>query len=641
MDRKLTAILCADVFGYSRLMGEDEEATLRTLSAYRKIIDQLIENHRGRFVNSAGDSVLAEFLSVVEAVNCALEIQNALKAENTGLPPERRMEFRIGINLGDVMVEGEQLYGDGINIAARLESMAEPGGICISGTVHDQVRYKFPLVYEDIGEQAVKNIAHPVRVWRVKLDGAAAPPRRRPLRRMLKRGGGLSLAGIVIAIATFLIVQHVSLKPPHTSASIPPQHPHPNPLPQNSGRGAEALPLPSIPSIAVLPFTNLSGDPGQEYFSDGLSDQLITQLSWVPHLFVIARASSFSYKGKAVTIQQVGRELGVRTILEGSVLKAGDRLRVNAQLADATNGAILWTRSFDHPLKDIFAMQDDIVRSIVTTLGLFFKLDILQVGTILREDRGTANPEASDAMLRASESFWKFTKEGNAKARQQDQKAITLDPNYAEAYAALGWTYEQDVGYRWSHDPAGDLKRASVLARKALALDDSNTLALVLVSDNDRISGKFDEAVKDAQRAVENDQNYSWGYFFLAAALNADGRPGDAVPTLQKAIRLDPMLEDFFAGQLGLSYLSMRQYQQAIAAFRHHAAGYPTDFYSHVNLAIAYTELGRDQDARAEAAEVMRLNPQFTLIPPEKGSWNKDQTLARRDYADLRKAGLK
>jgi adenylate cyclase len=286
LERKLTAILCADVYGYSRLMGKNEEATLRTLSAHRKIIDRCMENYHGRFVNAAGDSVLAEFASVVEAVNCAVEIQCALKAENEPLPLERRMEFRIGINLGDVMVEGEQIYGDGVNVAARLESLAHPGGICISGTVYEQVRDKLGLAYEDHGEQAVKNIARPVRVWRVLLDQAAAShDGMHQRKRHYWRGGVLSLAGVAIAIATFVVVQHVSLKPPKTSASIP-LHEKP------------ALPLPSTPSIAVLPFTNLSGVPGQEYFSDGVTDYLITNLSRIPGLFVIARNSSFSYKTK-------------------------------------------------------------------------------------------------------------------------------------------------------------------------------------------------------------------------------------------------------------------------------------------------------------------------------------------------------
>src|SRR5215831_15881086 len=324
-------------------MGEDEEATLRTLSAYRKIIDQLIEHHRGRFVNSAGDSVLAEFLSVVEAVNCAIEIQNALKTENTGLPPERRMEFRVGINLGDVMVEGEQIFGDGVNVAARLENLADPGGICISGIVHDQVRGKLTLSYQDLGSQRVKNIAEPVHVWRVVLDGhtLSRPGAGRFSGRNLWRRGVLSLTGLAVIVGTIVIVQHLSFILPRTKASIP-------------ALEKPAPPLPSVPSIAVLPFTNLSGDPQQDYFSDGITDDLITDLSRIPNLFVIARSSSFIYKGKAEKAQTIGRELGVKYLLEGSVRKAADELRLNAQLVDAATGNELWAQRYDRPMRDIF-----------------------------------------------------------------------------------------------------------------------------------------------------------------------------------------------------------------------------------------------------------------------------------------------
>jgi adenylate cyclase len=290
LERKLTAILCADVYGYSRLMGEDEEATPRPLTSYRKLIDSLIEQHRGRFVNSAGDSVLAEFASVVNAVQCAVEIQNILKTENASLPSERRMEFCIGINLGDVIV-------DGVNVAARLENLAEPGGICIAANVYDQIKHKLRLSYEDLGEQTVKNIAEPVRVLRVMPEGGAATTTKAAERSLRKhwRGGVFSLAGLALIGAVIVFVQHLSLRPPNTTASIPPAQ-------------APALPLPDKPSIAVLPFANMSGDHEQEYFSDGITDDLITALSRLPDLFVIARTSSFTYKGNAVKAQELSRE---------------------------------------------------------------------------------------------------------------------------------------------------------------------------------------------------------------------------------------------------------------------------------------------------------------------------------------------
>jgi len=344
VERKLTAIRCADVHGYSRLMGDNEEATVRTLSSHRTIVDRLIEQHHGRFVNSAGDSVLAEFASVVNAVECAVEIQTTLKAENASLPPELRMDFRIGVNLGDVVVDGEQIYGDGINVAARLESLAEPGGINISGTVHEQVRDKLALGYEDLGEQSIKNIARPVRVFRVLPEAGAATTRKtRRVQRKYVRRGALSLAGLAIIAATIVLVQHVSLKPPHTSASIPPAQ---SPAPA----------LPDRRSIAVLPFANLSGDPQQEYFSDGITDDLITDLSRVPGLFVSDRSSTFAYKGKPAKVQEVGRELGVKYVLEGSARKAADRVRINVQLVDASTGDQVWSQRYDRQLHDIFGL---------------------------------------------------------------------------------------------------------------------------------------------------------------------------------------------------------------------------------------------------------------------------------------------
>ncbi len=389
MERKLTAILCADVFGYSRLMGENEEATLRTLSSHRKLIDSLIEQHHGHFVNSAGDSVLAEFASVVNAVQCAVEIQTTLKGENANIPPERRMEFRIGVNLGDVMVDAEQIYGDGVNVAARLESLAEPGGICISGTVHEQVRDKLALSYEDAGEQEVKNIARPVRVFRVMLEGVAvtrttADATERSLRKHW-RGGVFSIAGLAIIVATIVFVQHLSLRPPNTTASIPTAQ-------------SPALTLPDKPSIAVLPFSNMSGDREQEYFSDGITDDLITALSRLSDLFVIARTSTFTYKGKAAKVQDVSRQLGVKYILEGSVRKEADQVRITAQLVDATTGADLWAQHYDRPLRDIFALQDEIVQRIATTLNLALALE--ERGIPVRKQ--TDNLEAYDDFLRGT-----------------------------------------------------------------------------------------------------------------------------------------------------------------------------------------------------------------------------------------------
>ena len=629
MERKLTAILCADVYGYSRLMGEDEEATLRTLSSHRKFVDSLIEQHRGRFVNSAGDSVLAEFVSVVNAVQCAVEIQNTLKAENAELPPDRRMQFRIGINLGDVMVEGEQIYGDGVNVAARLESIANPGGICVSGVVHDQIKGKLALNYQDLGVQQVKNIAEPVRVWRVMLDGAISPrpaPGRFTLRNYW-RGGLLSIAGLVIVIGTFIIVQHISFKPPRTSASISfPQKP--------------ALPVPNIPSIAVLAFTNLSGDPSQEYFSDGISDYLITNLSRIPGLFVIARNSSFAYKKRAVTAQQVGRELGVRLVLEGSVLRAANRIQINVQLADAVSGTNRWAQTFDRAADDLFAIQNDILRKIVTTVALLFKLDNPKVPLGWAALQPTDNLGAFDYWLRGEECIWRLTKQDNINARGFFEKAIALDPKYSDAYAQLGLTYRIAVLFQWSENPAADIERASELAQKALALDDSNPLALSLVSQVDQLQGRLDQGIAHAQRAVELNPNYAIGYWHLGAAQLGDGKPEEAISSFQRAIRLDPESESLYAGALGMANLFVERYQEAVQLLEQHVTAIPNDTFARMMLAVAYSEVGREQDARSQASEIMRLNPQYKL-PAPKGFFPKTPLLARRYLADLRKAGLK
>jgi adenylate cyclase len=454
-------------------------------------------------------------------VNCAVDIQTGLKAENASVASERRMEFRIGVNLGDVMVEGEQIYGDGVNVAARLESLADPGGIFISGTVREHLGNKLALSYEDLGAQAVKNIAEPLRVFRVLPEGTGPSRRETPeISRRYWRGGALSLSGLAIVIGTIVLVQHLSLKPPPTHASIPPAE-------------KPALPLPDVPSIAVLPFTNLSGDPRQEYFGDGISDQLINNLSRIPGVFVIARNSSFAYKGKPTKESAIGKELGVKYVLEGSVHKEADQVRIGVELVDAGSGTEEWTAQFDRPLKDIFAVQDEIVGKVVTTLGLLIRLDEMKLPH-WGNSRPTENLEAFDDFLRAAD-IWSFgTKEhakgDGEKARQWLEKAIDLDPKYAEAYAALGWLHLMAAWNQWSPNPLPDLKQATKLAQKALALDDTDSSALALLSDSDWMQGRHDQAVADGERAVAINPNYAEGYQALSDALLNAGKPADAVP---------------------------------------------------------------------------------------------------------------
>src|SRR5881409_2712627 len=405
MEGKLTAILSADVKGYSRLMSEDEEATIRTLTAYREAIATLIAQHRGRVVDSPGDNLLAEFASAVDAVQGAVDIQRELESRNAELPPFRRMRFRIGINLGDVIVEGERLYGDGVNIAARLEGLAEGGGICISGTAYDQIAGKLPFRCESIGEHTVKNIARPVRVYRLHPDPGA------PVRPASKRRvPGRLVRAVAAAVAVLLLLGAAAWAGRRWLA------------PESAG-----LPLPDRPSVAVLPFTNLSQDPTQDYFSDGVTEDLITGLSKVSGLFVIARNSVFTYKSRAVKIREVGRDLGVRYVLEGGVQRSGNRVRITAQLVDATTGYHLWAERYDREVRDIFTLQDEVTQQIVRALAV--KVTEAEKARIGRVPTGVL--EAYDLVLRGTEERKRATREGNVEARRLFTQALELDPQYA------------------------------------------------------------------------------------------------------------------------------------------------------------------------------------------------------------------
>ena len=353
--RKLTAILSADVKGYSRLMGEDEEWTLRTLNAYKEVMRSLVQQHRGRVVSTPGDNVLADFASVVDAVQCGVEIQQVLRAKNAMLPENRRVEFRIGINLGDVIEEEDSIYGDGVNIAARMESLAEAGGICISGSAYEQIENKLPLRYDYLGEHEVKNIAKPVRVFRARIEPEAAPSKlgeeKKPVGKRLPKAA-LAIIAVVVIAGSVALYQFV-LRPSHPKMEV-------------AAKEKMAFPLPDVPSIAVLPFVNMSKDPDQEFLCDGMTEEIITALSKVPGMFVIARNSTFTYKGKPVKVKQVSEELGVRYVLEGGLQRSGDRVRVTVQLIDALTGNHLWAESYDRDLKDIFALQDEITLKVLT-----------------------------------------------------------------------------------------------------------------------------------------------------------------------------------------------------------------------------------------------------------------------------------
>src|SRR5216683_2615019 len=444
-----------------------------------------------------------------------------------------------------------------------------------------------------------------------------------PLRKNRRRGILWSIGGIALVIAVIVLIQQVSLRPPTTTASIPTTQ-------------SPALPLPDKPSIAVLPFTNMSGDREQEYFSDGITEDLITALSKLPVLFVVARNSTFTYKGKAAKVQQVGRELGVQYVLEGSVRKAGNQVRVTAQLADATTGDHVWAERYDRPLQDIFAVQDSIVQRIVTTLNLEFTL----VHQGWQFERHTDNPEAYDDALRGLEYLLTPTKEANLKARQMFEKAIELDPKYASAYADLGAIYLIDWVSQWSNDPH-TLDRALQLEQQAIALSDSLDEAHQVLAETYLYKKQYDEATAEAERAIALDPNSSFGYMVLADIMDFSGKPAGAVSLAEKAMRLDPRNPEGYLIEEGWSYTQMRRYKEALPILKRVLTRYPNNLGAHQLLVVDYTELGREDEARAEAAEVLRISPHFSLDMWRQRSPQKNRALLERNLADARKAGLK
>ncbi len=620
--RKVTAILSADVKGYSRLMEADEAATVQTLKAYRKVMTSLIQQYHGRVVDSPGDNLLAEFTSVVEAVDCSVKIQSELKAKNLELPENRRMEFRLGIHLGDVIEDGERIYGDGINIAARIEGLAEGGGICISRTAYDSVKNKLSLGYEYLGEHIVKNMSEPVRVYRVLTEPEAAGKvigEEMPKPRQW-RWAALAVA-LIIVIAAIAIWNFYLRRPSVEPASV----------------DNLAFPLPDNPSIAILPFDNLSGDPNQDYFIDGLTEEIITALSRVPQLFVIARNSTFTYKGKPVKIKQVAEEFGVRYVLEGSVRTSEDRVRISTQLVDAITGHYLWSERYDRELKNIFALQDEITIKIITALRVK-----LTTGDEARlTAKGTENLQAYLKYLKARESFFIQTKEGNTQARRLVEEVIDQDSEFPEAYALLGATHWMDVIYGSSESPRESLRRAFESTRKAIALDDSHATAhsllgwLYLLMER-----QYDKAIAECERAIELAPNSASSNIWMGFVLTLAGRHEEAVRYSEHALRLNPLPEGWYFRFLGYTYFGVGQYEKAIAAYKKALNRAPNDIITHLALTTAYSWANRPEEARVQAAEVLRINPKFSVKQRAKTLPYKNQADLERYLDGLRKAGL-
>ncbi len=578
--RRLAAILSADVAGYSRLMGADEDATLSTLAAHRGSMDESIATHGGRVVGEAGDSVLAEFPSAVAAVRCAIEIQEELNTLNAEHPPERRMDFRIGINMGDVIVEGDNIYGDGVNVAARLEKMAEPGGLNISAAVFEQVRDRIPHDFEDLGEQSVKNITRPVRVYRVP------------------------------------VLENQEAMPP-VEPSLQPE-------------------VPDKPSVAVLPFDNMSADPEQEYFSDGITEDIITSISKISGLFVIARNSVFTYKGNPVKVQDVGRDLGVRYVLEGSVRKAGDRVRVTAQLVETATGHHLWAERYDRKIEDIFAVQDELSQEIAAALEVTLSDD--ERSLLARQ--GTQNMEAYDCLLRAKELWMRFTRESNAEARALYSKAVELDPNYAEAHAELARVCVQARNHGWSDSLDRALAESLAYAERAVALDDSLPEAHVNLGFICMWGKDHARAVAEVEKGLALDPNHADGHMYHAVMLSFTGQPAASVRWVAKANKLNPAAPFWYLWALGTACFSMERYSEAVGAFKKAVGHNPHFIFARLGLAASYGRLGQTRDAQAAFAECQSIFPDLDVAWIRNVVPYDEASVLDRFVEGLREAGL-
>jgi adenylate cyclase len=627
--RKLTAIMSADVAGYSRLMGDDEAATVMTLEAYKQVMFSLIKQHRGRVVDSPGDNLLAEFASVVDAVQCGVAAQNEFKARNADLPENRRMQFRIGINLGDVIEEGERIYGDGVNIAARLESLADPGGICVSKTAFDHIESKLPLGYQFLGEQTVKNITKPVGAYKVLMEPRVLPveEKKKAKEPGFWRHKSVLVGGAVIIIVLIgVAVWNFYLKAPRI---------------EPASKEKMAFPLPDKPSIAVLPFVNMSGDPKNDYLSDGLTEQIITTLSKIQSLFVIARNSTFVYKGKSVKVQQVAEDLGVRYVLEGSLQKSGDKVRITAQLIDALSGHHVWSEYYDRELKDIFALQDEITLKIV--LAMMVELEgreDLRRWIAKGARGGTDNLKAAEKNYEGGLMMGRVNKQDNDLARHLFEEATALDPKYYSPYVNLGWTYFFDARFGWSDSPAKSFKKAFELAQKALAINESIADGHSLLGSIYLVMRQHDKAVAEGERAVALNPNGALTYSNFAGILGCAGRWEESVQYAKKSVRLNPRcgLTDYWI--LGRAYFMTGHYDESIATWKKALKVNPDFILAHLYLAECYSSMGRDEEASIAGKEVLRINPKFSVEAYAKTLPYKNKADVEREMGALRKAGL-
>ena len=553
LQRRLAAILAADVVGYSRMVEADEAGTVARLKSLQsELIMPMIARDGGRVVKLMGDGVLVEFASAVDAVRNAIGIQAEMAKRNADQAEDHRIAFRIGVNVGDVIIDGEDIHGDGVNVAARLEGLCEPGGVYVSGTVHDYVEGKLEAAFDDLGEQAVKNITRPVRVYRVRMD------------------------------------ENGSSRPSPRTVSPPP---------------------PDKPSIAVLAFNNMSGDAEQEYFSDGISEDVITDLSKLANVHVIARNSSFVYKNAAVSVPEVARELGVRYILEGSVRKAGNRVRVTAQLIYSTTGGHVWADRFDRDLTDIFAVQDEFTHEIVSALKLTLSPD--EADRLAH--KGTADVEAYNLFLRGRDQVWLHTKTGNIGARDLFGRAITIDPRYAAAHAHMTLTHVIDYVNGWADAPEQSLNTGLEIARRAAEMDATDPHAGFALGTACLWNRDLDRAQAEAERCLALEPNSAEGHLLSAHVQIFGGEAAKAVETLDAYMRLDPYFPELVLQFLAGARISLGLYDQAIAALKQRLERNPDAESAYALLAVCYGHLDRIAEGREALAALMRINPDFSI----------------------------
>jgi len=625
--RKLTAILSADVKGYSRLMQDDEEATVRTISAYREVMTSLIKGQNGKVVDAKGDNLLAEFPSVVDAVRCGVMIQKKLKAKNSKLPENRKMEFRIGINLGDVIEEEGTIYGDGVNIAARLEGLAEGGGICISRMAFDSVKNKLEIGYEYLGEHSVKNIAEPVCVYKVLMASEHAgkvigEERQKP--KQWRFAAAVSAVALLVVAGAFFVWHFYFQPPPIEAASIEKM----------------AYPLPDKPSIAVLAFENMSEDPKQEYFSDGITENIITALSKVPRLFVIARNSTFTYKGKPVKVKQVSEELGVQYVLEGSVQRSADRIRITAQLIDALKGRHLWAERYDRDLTEIFALQDEITLKILKAIQV--KLTEGETTYLSVPDAG--GKQDLDCYLKTMEALGHVQRanvEDLNVARRIAEEAIATCPELQKPYTLMAAIHMMDYWFGTSKSPKKSIGKAIELAQKSLAVDDTRAETHALLGQLYCLAKRWNKAIAEGERGVALNPSGADVKYWYAATLTFAGKPEEAIPLFEKAIRLNPFGPSRYFLSYGHALRYAGRFEEAISANKKAIQREPNNFFAHLNLAATYNMVGLAKEAQAEASEVLRLKPKFSLDYLAKVSGYRDRAETDKIITALRQAGLK